>query len=127
MLLDLQKLKDLFPAYKIICAGDFNGNLHNVEEIKIVTFSKKNLNICPDSPNSITANKKRTLMQPQRNKGNKHDKTAKDFILSDCQIEDVKIMMANLQDISHEANPPLLPNKIHPYDHYLVVGTVVLP
>ena len=47
---------------------------------------KKSLNIEPDASCSITSNKKRTLMQPQRSKGNKLDFTTKDFIISDCKV-----------------------------------------
>lgn len=34
-------------------------------------------------------------MQPQRHKGNKHDYSTKDFIISDCQIKNTKVIMAN--------------------------------
>lgn len=65
-------------------------------------------------------------MQPQRNKGNKVDYCAKDFIFSECKIYNVKIMMATSEEIDKKKSPPLLPNSIHPYDHYIVKGTVVI-
>ena len=53
------------------------------------------INIFPDSNKDITCIKKRTLMQPQRNKGNKLDCSAKDFIFTDLTIAEGSIIMAN--------------------------------
>ena len=62
--------------------------------------------------------KKRTLMQPQRHKGDKLDKSAKDFIFTNGQLYDTKCMLISGYDVSKD--PQLLPNSYHPYDHYIV-------
>ena len=68
----------------------------------------------------ITVMKKRTLMQPQRHKGDKLDKSAKDFIFTNGQLTDTKCMLISGLDVSKD--PQLLPNCSHPYDHYIVSG-----
>lgn len=62
--------------------------------------------------------KKRTLMQPQRHKGDKLDKSVKDFICTNGNLFETKCILISGQDVSK--NPQLLPNSFHPYDHYAV-------
>lgn len=57
-------------------------------------------------------------MQPQRHKGDKLDKSVKDFICTNGNLFETKCILISGQDVSK--NPQLLPNSFHPYDHYAV-------
>lgn len=67
--------------------------------------------------------KQRTFMQPQMNKAEKKDYTAKDYLFSTLKLKSSEIKMLNEkgQLITVDAHTKsLLPNSHHPYDHYIV-------
>lgn len=76
------------------------------------------MNFFPNDMSIPTCKKKRTLMQPQRKKALVLDQSGKDYIVSELPILDAKIMLMNGDEVKEEL--PLLPNKDHPYDHYVV-------
>ena len=57
------------------------------------------MNIFPDNEKYITANKKRTMMQPQRHKAEKLDQMSKDYIFSDLMMKSSKVQLINGQAI----------------------------
>ncbi len=67
--------------------------------------------------------KKRTFMQPQRNKANKLDESAKDYMISTLKLESEGVILIN----GSNANGSLLPNSHHPYDHYMIKSVFYLP
>ncbi len=113
----IRTIAELMPEYKLILGGDFNTVFDPVlkEDSREETL---NVNYYPKDPKICTCKKKRTMMQPQRNKANKLDQSSKDYFISELPIVDQKCMLVNGRDIQNDL--PLLPNAEHPYDHYLV-------
>lgn len=79
-----------------------------------------------DNPKLKTVMKKRTMIQPQRNKANVLDSSPKDYFISNGIMSNEQIMLidgTNVSNIMLNGNIeslPLLPNSSHPYDHYMV-------
>lgn len=112
------EITQLLPEYKIILGGDFNSAFSPTiktddgqEDMKISYF--------PRDPSIPTCKKMRTMMQPQKNKANKLDQSPKDYFVSQLPIVQQKCSLISGQELDLK-NLPLLPNKEHPYDHYLV-------
>lgn len=89
---------------------------------KIIENTK--FNVFPTYGEGITSMKKRTMMQAQRNKADDLVSGTKDYIITDLELIDTKIQTIKGQKI--EGEEAFLPNKDHPYDHFMVVGTIQL-
>lgn len=127
------KILKVLPDYHLICGGDFNARLKMsqfIEQSKNDLLKNKNdqsfqrLDIAPlltPDSNTLTVKKKRTLMQPQRHKAEILDQQTKDFFVSTLDMKKKEIVLINGQKIKKDSPLPLLPNKQHPYDHYMVM------
>lgn len=69
------------PQFAVVCGGDFNAAL----DLKMYQTTDK-LDLAPNSKDIRTVYKKRTYMQPQRNKALKLDQDTKDHFLSNRAI-----------------------------------------
>lgn len=67
----------------------------------------------------------RTVTQAQKNKALEVSHSKKDYIITDLRIDDPAIMLAD-GTIVNKDNIPLIPNDRHPFDHFLVVGSIRL-
>ena len=65
----------------------------------------------------------RTLTQTQKTKALEISTRKKDFIITDLKLVDPAVELANGTQVSKK-NAPLIPNDKHPYDHFIVSGTV---
>lgn len=78
------------------------------------------LDIFPRSQDQATTCKKRSSMQCQFSKANQLVQEAKDHILTNGTLADLRTLDAQGADVAGQ----LLPNERHPYDHFFVVGRV---
>ena len=107
----IQLLKKQLPNLHIIAAGDLNSPLNPDFEFP-VDEKQKMMSVFPDTDKYITANKKRTMMQPQRHKAEKLDQMSKDYIFTDLPMHASQVQLINGRPII-EGNPDnlLLPNE----------------
>ena len=68
--------------------------------------------------------KRRTWLQSQRNKADVYDKKCRDFIFSDLPIKNGQIEL--LGGLRGRKQDNLMTNE-HPFDHFVVSGTVEVP
>ena len=106
----LPQLKEKFPKYDIILAGDLNSYLE--------PFSPE-FNFFPERKEVMTTIKKRTFTQGQFNKADKIVKESKDKIITTLRILKGKVSYISGQEISRDT---LVPTDEHPFDHFVVVG-----
>lgn len=78
----LRKLKKFFPELKIIAGGDYNTNIEFGFTIEPEHGKLLGIQVVPDSNTESTCNKKRTLMQAQKNKADLLSKEVKDYIIT---------------------------------------------
>ena len=113
-------ISDIHSSKRVIVGGDFNCNIYDECDI----FGMSN------NPNiAITTFKQRTSVQPQFDKANKKDKSKKDdFVIRGYNIIDCNVIMLdgeNLKEVYESCDDSyLLPNKNHPFDHFIVNYTL---
>lgn len=106
----LDKILEEYPHMKIVVGMDAN---HFIKEHgKFTRF--------PISEKDVTTRKKRTFIQLQYNKSNKLVEEVKDLLVSNLEITKGKIETIEQTVVSSE----LIPNDIHPFDHFVVKATV---
>ena len=62
--------------------GDINGPLKDDIVFEIREGTQEKINVFPNLERSITVNKKRTLIQPQKHKANDLSASVKDYLIS---------------------------------------------
>ena len=120
----LTKLKKNFPKLRIVAAGDYNGYIEHGFMIQTEPDKSFPIYVFPDAKTTPTCNKKRTLIQAQKNKANVLSKEAKDYIISTEKLTSERVLTMSGVDVQKIESLPLLPNSEHPYDHYLIVATL---
>jgi hypothetical protein len=74
----------------------------------------------PDTPEKPTSIKKRSFLQAQYKKAGVSVSEVKDEIVTTHKIVEYAIEKINGEESSDE----LIPNDIHPYDHYIVKSVI---
>ena len=81
------------------------------------------VNVYPTHEDDITCYKMRTITQAQKSKALQISASKKDYIITDLRIDDPAVLMADGTPVNAH-NAPLIPNQVHPFDHFIVVGTI---
>lgn len=74
----------------------------------------------PDSNETITTSKKRTMMQMQYHKSDILVQETKDYLMTNMLIKECRVETV----LQKEMPETLLPNCNHPFDHFVVSGIV---
>ena len=82
LLVFIKKFIELLPDYNLIFGGDFNGKFKLPDNQPLL----QGLSLYPNKDEIKTVKKKRTWIQPQRNKADKLDESAKDYFASNLEL-----------------------------------------
>ena len=105
-----KEIRNEYENLNIIAGVDAN---HFLEDFPF-------LNVYPSDELDVTTRKKRTSMQLQFEKAEKLIEEAKDHIITNLSITDVKVETINCDTVIND----LLPNENHPYDHFAVFAII---